>query len=286
MPNHLTPEELSREFGIDRAEVIRICVEEHVPVYHGRIDKTLFEAVRLTQNEPHWYTRRAPPDPRGAASALRKSGRAGPRHPTAATLGGCASAPGVRSLLVVLALALPAAHPGTAAAATGPRERTALLELFATDAALARAQRGAEAAHARLARVRGDLRSLARQRLGVARAQPARHAARARAAPQRDLPRRPARHAGRAARGALVRATSATGLDLLDRLSRPDSSLVRSARRWHAALAGSSRTLRAAEARAQAPSRPRGRRAWRRSAGRRARSARCSRGCGASTCAR
>jgi hypothetical protein len=52
MPNHLTPEELSREFDIDRAEVIRICVEEHVPVYHGRIDKTLFEAVRLTHLEP------------------------------------------------------------------------------------------------------------------------------------------------------------------------------------------------------------------------------------------
>ena len=52
MPNHLTPEELSREFGIDRAEVIRICVEESVPVYHGRIDKTLFEAVRLIQLEP------------------------------------------------------------------------------------------------------------------------------------------------------------------------------------------------------------------------------------------
>ena len=49
MPNHLTPEELSREFGIDRAEVIRICVEEYVPVYHGRIDKTLFEAVRMIQ---------------------------------------------------------------------------------------------------------------------------------------------------------------------------------------------------------------------------------------------
>ena len=46
MPNHLTPEELSREFGIERSEVIRICVEEHVPVYHGRIDKTLFDAVR------------------------------------------------------------------------------------------------------------------------------------------------------------------------------------------------------------------------------------------------
>ena len=54
MPNHLTPEELSREFGIDRSEVIRICVEEHVPVYHGRIDKTLFETVRLTEHlDPH-----------------------------------------------------------------------------------------------------------------------------------------------------------------------------------------------------------------------------------------
>jgi hypothetical protein len=51
MPNHLTPEELSREFGIDRAEVIRICVEECVPVYHGRIDKTLFEAVRMIHVE-------------------------------------------------------------------------------------------------------------------------------------------------------------------------------------------------------------------------------------------
>jgi hypothetical protein len=52
MPNHLTPEELSREFGIERAEVIRICVEEHVPVYHGRIDKTLFDAVRHVQLDP------------------------------------------------------------------------------------------------------------------------------------------------------------------------------------------------------------------------------------------
>ena len=52
MPNHLTPEELSREFGIERAEVIRICVEEHVPVYHGRIDKTLFDAVRHIHLSP------------------------------------------------------------------------------------------------------------------------------------------------------------------------------------------------------------------------------------------
>ena len=44
MANHLTPEELSKETGIDREEVIRICVEEAVPIYHGKIDKTLFQA--------------------------------------------------------------------------------------------------------------------------------------------------------------------------------------------------------------------------------------------------
>ena len=44
MPNHLTPEELSKEVGIDREEVIRICLEEHVPIYQGKIDKTLFAA--------------------------------------------------------------------------------------------------------------------------------------------------------------------------------------------------------------------------------------------------
>ncbi|MEI8106021.1 MAG: hypothetical protein WCH31_09315 [Actinomycetes bacterium] len=44
MANHLTPEEISKETGIDRDEVIRICVTEHVPIYHGKIDKTLFQA--------------------------------------------------------------------------------------------------------------------------------------------------------------------------------------------------------------------------------------------------
>ena len=39
MANHLTPEELSKEVGIDRDEVIRICLEEHVPIYQGKIDK-------------------------------------------------------------------------------------------------------------------------------------------------------------------------------------------------------------------------------------------------------
>jgi hypothetical protein len=44
MANHLTPEELSKELGIDRQEVIRICIEESIPIYQGKIDKTLFQA--------------------------------------------------------------------------------------------------------------------------------------------------------------------------------------------------------------------------------------------------
>jgi hypothetical protein len=42
--NHLTPEELSKELGIERAEVIRLCIEESIPIYQGKIDKTLFQA--------------------------------------------------------------------------------------------------------------------------------------------------------------------------------------------------------------------------------------------------
>ena len=44
MANHLTPEELAKEMGMDRDDVIRICIEEGVPIYHGKIDKTLFSA--------------------------------------------------------------------------------------------------------------------------------------------------------------------------------------------------------------------------------------------------
>jgi hypothetical protein len=44
MPNHLTPEELSQELKIDRQEVIKVCLEEGIPIYHGKIDKTLFQA--------------------------------------------------------------------------------------------------------------------------------------------------------------------------------------------------------------------------------------------------
>ena len=44
MANHLTPDELSEELGIDRDEVIKVCLQESVPIYHGKIDKTRFQA--------------------------------------------------------------------------------------------------------------------------------------------------------------------------------------------------------------------------------------------------
>jgi 3D (Asp-Asp-Asp) domain-containing protein len=153
-------------------------------------------------------------------------------------------------LLVVLALALPAAHAGTAAAATAPREQAALVDLFATDAALARAQASASAAHSQLTFVRGRLASV-RQRLHIARSNEL--------ATQRALAAR-LNEIYRAhpldTLGVLLAARSfaqiSDGLDLLDRLSRQDSDLVRSARRWHAALQGSSGRLRAAADRARA----------------------------------
>jgi hypothetical protein len=42
--NHLTPDELSKELGIEREEVIRLCIEEAIPIYQGKIDRSLFEA--------------------------------------------------------------------------------------------------------------------------------------------------------------------------------------------------------------------------------------------------
>lgn len=45
MANHLTPTELAREAGMDRRDVIEKCVEMGVPIFQGRIDKTLFMAT-------------------------------------------------------------------------------------------------------------------------------------------------------------------------------------------------------------------------------------------------
>jgi hypothetical protein len=42
LANHLTPTELADEAGMDRREVISKCMELGVPIFQGRIDKTLF----------------------------------------------------------------------------------------------------------------------------------------------------------------------------------------------------------------------------------------------------
>ena len=42
MAIHLTPTELAREAGMHRREVIAKCMELGVPIFEGRIDKTLF----------------------------------------------------------------------------------------------------------------------------------------------------------------------------------------------------------------------------------------------------
>lgn len=44
MANHLTPSELADQLHMKRQEVIGKCVEMGVPIFHGRIDRTLFEA--------------------------------------------------------------------------------------------------------------------------------------------------------------------------------------------------------------------------------------------------
>ena len=42
MANHLTPTKLASEVDMKRQEVIARCVQMGVPIFHGRIDKTLF----------------------------------------------------------------------------------------------------------------------------------------------------------------------------------------------------------------------------------------------------
>ena len=51
MANHLTPTELAREAGLERRDVIEKCMELGVPIFQGRIDKTLFMAsIRATES--------------------------------------------------------------------------------------------------------------------------------------------------------------------------------------------------------------------------------------------
>ena len=64
MANHLTPSELADQLRMDQQEVIGRCVQMGIPIFHGRIDRTLFEtslrsvtaagkATNLRQDAPH-----------------------------------------------------------------------------------------------------------------------------------------------------------------------------------------------------------------------------------------
>lgn len=52
MAIHLTPTELAREAGLDRRDVIDKCMQMGVPIYEGRIDKTLFITSLQQQGSP------------------------------------------------------------------------------------------------------------------------------------------------------------------------------------------------------------------------------------------
>ena len=51
--NHLTPTELADELNMKRREVIAKCMEMGVPIFNGRIDKTLFaSSLRQLTKQP------------------------------------------------------------------------------------------------------------------------------------------------------------------------------------------------------------------------------------------
>jgi len=45
MANHFTPEELAREFGMETKDVVQLCLEESVPIYKGKVDRSLLSLV-------------------------------------------------------------------------------------------------------------------------------------------------------------------------------------------------------------------------------------------------
>ncbi len=50
MANHLTPTELSELVDMERVDVITKCREMCVPIFNGRVDKTLFISnLRLSE---------------------------------------------------------------------------------------------------------------------------------------------------------------------------------------------------------------------------------------------
>jgi hypothetical protein len=57
MSIHLTPTELAREAGLERRDVIDKCMQMGVPIFEGRIDKTLFlSSLRELVGDAHRQT--------------------------------------------------------------------------------------------------------------------------------------------------------------------------------------------------------------------------------------
>lgn len=52
MANHLTPSELAEELHMKRQEVIGKCVQMGIPIFHGRIDKSLFQTSLRSAPSP------------------------------------------------------------------------------------------------------------------------------------------------------------------------------------------------------------------------------------------
>jgi hypothetical protein len=53
MAHHLTPAELADQLQMERQEVIGKCVQMGIPIFHGRIDRTLFEtSLRSVGSSP------------------------------------------------------------------------------------------------------------------------------------------------------------------------------------------------------------------------------------------
>lgn len=52
MAHHLTPSELADQLQMKRQEVIGKCVEMGVPIFHGRIDRSLFETSLRSLSAP------------------------------------------------------------------------------------------------------------------------------------------------------------------------------------------------------------------------------------------
>ncbi len=45
MANHFTPEELAKDLGMDARELIAFCLRESIPIYKGKVDRSLLTAV-------------------------------------------------------------------------------------------------------------------------------------------------------------------------------------------------------------------------------------------------